>query len=113
MVEAASPTIVPFIAQDDAQLTFKVLCLGESQVGKSSVIDSFISGQACQQPSSNPSQQSSSKFMPMIMKDTSEVGIELCETNLPFANVESWFCNGAVGAFVVFDLTNRTTFEAL
>ena len=44
MVEAASPTIVPFIAQDDAQLTFKVLCLGESRVGKSSVIESFISG---------------------------------------------------------------------
>ena len=51
MVEAASPTMIPLNSgEEDAQLTFKVLLLGDSNVGKSSLIECFLKGKACPHP---------------------------------------------------------------
>ena len=38
MVDCTSPTLKPFNADEDAHLTFKVLLLGDANVGKSSLI---------------------------------------------------------------------------
>ena len=47
----------------------------------------------------------------MTMKDTSHVSIQLCETASSAS--DACFYDGAVGAFVVFDLTNRPSFDSL
>lgn len=45
------------------------------------------------------------------MKDTSQVSIQLIETCSNFADASLY--DGAVGAFVIFDLTNRQSFDSL
>ena len=47
------------------------------------------------------------------MKDMSQVNVQLCETDQSFNNVHASFCHRAVGAFIIFDLTRRSSFEVL
>ena len=78
-------------------------------MGKTSMIESFITGKACMLPKMNQQQQF--KYKAMTMKDTSHVSIQLCETASSAS--DACFYDGAVGAFVVFDLTNRPSFDSL
>lgn len=112
MVEVASPTTIPLNSDEDAHLTFKVLLLGDSNVGKSSLIECFISEKACSRPKP-PDQQNFRSHKPMTMRDTSQVTIQLCETQKSYATIEPDFSRGAVGAFVTFDLTERDSFDSL
>ena len=78
------------------------------------MIESFITGKACMLPKMN---QQQFKYKAMTMKDTSHVSIQLCETSASSSpsssTADSSFYDGAVGAFVVFDLTNRPSFDSL
>lgn len=47
------------------------------------------------------------------MKDTSQVSIQLIETITSGNFADTSFYDGAVGAFVIFDLTNRQSFDSL
>ena len=59
IVEQASPTMIMtgFTGNSEIQLNFKVLVLGDSMVGKTSIIDSFITEEPCAQPPAPPFQQ--------------------------------------------------------
>ena len=77
IVEQASPTMIMngFTGNSEIELNFKVLVLGDSMVGKTSIIDSFITEEPCVQPPTPPFQQTRSKQV--VMRDSSSITVNL------------------------------------
>ena len=110
MVEIKSPSVVPLNYQNSQEHptpTFKVNILGDSSVGKSSIADCFAMDKAVIQRTVRHKQ--------IKMKDNSDVMVELCDAKngVTWQSVDRSSMTSAVGAFVVFDLTERSTFESL
>ena len=111
MVEAVSPSTVPLVdaeALTDGSIGLKVLVLGEPGVGKSSLISAFLS----ESPTTKPAEIPLPATKLMKMADESVVTLELYDTlrNANWDQLRDAHCKGAVGAFIVFDLSRRSSF---
>ena len=91
---------------------FKVVMIGDINVGKTSIIDSFINERPCAVASkATPSAEIQLKTM--TMKDKASVKVQLWDTagSEKYDALSSLHCRRAIGAIIVFDLQDRNSFK--
>ena len=88
--------------------------IGDINVGKSSIIDAFINERPCNtQVQANPSAEIQVKTL--LMADNQRVKVELWDTagSEKYDSLNSIHCRRAIGAIIVFDLQERSSFKSI
>ena len=84
---------------------FKVVMIGDINVGKTSIIDAFIHERPCSvMQEATPQAEIQTKSM--TMKDKAKVKVQLWDTagSEKYDALNSLHCRRAIGAIIVFDL---------
>ena len=104
MVEVADSNDTPFSAQQNypAKISFKLLFLGDSQVGKANLMQSYVQDR----PSSCLATSNIQNPLHKTLKIDDEETVSLELHKVP-ANQSVNSLQQAVGAFIVFDLSRR------
>ena len=124
--ECTSPTMFPLNGSingnqneqsNSTQVNFKVIVLGDSNVGKSSIIDSFVTtgGKAAKLVSPPTISVPVPSQRLITMKDDTKVSIQLYDIMhaTTFESLDPQHCKYSVAAFIVFDITKRVSFTNL
>ena len=91
---------------------FKVVMIGDINVGKSSIIDAFINERPCN-VTQQATPQAEIQTKTMTMKDKANVKVQLWDTagSEKYNSLNSLHCRRAIGAVIVFDLHERSSFK--
>lgn len=96
----------------DLDYIFKIIFLGDSFVGKTNIVLKFYSNTF----SSNSKSTVGVEFYAKVMHhDNKNIKVQLWDTagQERFKSITSSYFKGAKGAFIVYDITRRETFESV
>ena len=93
-------------------LTFKILTLGESSVGKTCILRRYVEGQFFKNQISTIGIDFKSKNLKI---NNHEIRLKIWDTagEERFRNITSQYYKGAEGIILVFDLTKKESFEKI
>jgi len=94
----------------DAKFTFKILLLGDAAVGKTALVNRFVSGKFRKEYLLTIGMEPYSKYA-KIDKTNICYSIWDIAGSQQFTKLRSMFYRGARGALVTFDLTRKESFE--
>ena len=94
------------------EYVIKILTLGDTGVGKTSIIQKFVNDKFSQNMLSTIGVDFQSKI---IMIDNTKVKLKIWDTTGQerFKTLTSQYYNGADGALLIFDVTNKESFERI
>ena len=94
------------------EYVIKILTLGDSGVGKTSIIQKFVNDKFSQNMLSTIGVDFQSKI---IMIDNTKVKLKIWDTTGQerFKTLTSQYYNGADGALLIFDVTNKESFKRI
>ena len=99
------------MAEEDYEMMIKVILIGDSAVGKTNIMGKYLKGQFLENSKATVGVEFGSKLFNI---DNHKIKAQIWDTAIQekYKSITGAYYKGSKGAFVVYDITRRDTFDS-